>query len=124
MACRVLVVEDDEGTAYALGHMFRLHGFDVRIAYDGAEALAAAHQHRPHIGFLDLELPDITGFELARQLRHRLGRAIVLIAVSGLGEPDDVGRAMRSGFDAHYTKPADPGKLVALARGAFAGSME
>lgn len=83
-------------------------GHQVRIAYDGAAAIDEARDFSPEIVFLDIGLPGMSGYEVARALRAEQGdRKMVLIALSGYGEDEDAERSMASGFDRHILKPID-----------------
>jgi two-component system CheB/CheR fusion protein len=83
-----------------------LSGHDVREARDGATGLAAAAEVHPDVALIDIGLPDIDGYEVARQLRANLtNKRIPLIALSGYGRPADLKRALDAGFDSHLTKP-------------------
>lgn len=123
-ACRVVVIEDHVEAAYTLEHVFRLHGLDVRVAHDGHRGLASIREHDPHVVFADLELPDITGFELARRVRRELGDRLMLVSVSGAGDPEVVAASRAAGFDAHFATPANPFALLAVARAAQARSKD
>lgn len=120
---RVLVVDDNEDGAQTLGALLTANGHDVRVFYDARTALAAATANPPEIAFIDLNMPVMDGFELARKLRELpSSQAIRLIAVTGMGREADVMRSRAAGFDAHLTKPADPEKIEELAAGARADS--
>ena len=121
-SCRVVVVEDHVEAAYTLEHVFRLHGLDVRVAHDGIGGLVAIREHKPHIVYSDIELPDISGFELARRVRREFAHSLTLVSVSGLGGSDVTAASHAAGFDAHFAKPANPFALIALAREALARS--
>jgi signal transduction histidine kinase/CheY-like chemotaxis protein len=118
---RVLVVDDNEDGAQTMAALLSANGHDVRVFCNATEALAASTEHPPEIAFLDLNMPVMDGFELARRLRDLpSGQQIRLIAVTGMGREADVMRTRAAGFDAHLTKPADPEKLLELAAGAGA----
>jgi CheY-like chemotaxis protein len=113
-AVRVLVVDDNEDAAEMCATLLELAGHDVRRAYNGRSALALANAFRPRVVLLDIGLPDIDGYEVARALRRAPWAAgILLIAVSGWGQEQDKQRALEAGFDHHLTKPID---LSALER--------
>jgi CheY-like chemotaxis protein len=111
---RVLVVEDDEDCAMLLEEILTERGFVVEVAHDGKSALEAAERVKPEVGVLDVGLPDMDGFELARRLRKlgESGRTMRLIALSGYGSEDDIDEARAAGFDLHLTKPVLPGTLA------------
>jgi PAS domain S-box-containing protein len=112
-AVRVLVVDDNEDAAEMCATLLELAGHDVRRAYNGRSALALATAFRPRVVLLDIGLPDIDGYEVARLLRRAPWAAgISLIAVSGWGQERDKQHALEAGFDHHLTKPID---LQALA---------
>ena len=118
---RVMVVDDNEDGAQTMGALLSANGHDVRVFYAAVEALAAAAQNPPDIAFLDLNMPGMDGFELARRLRDLpSGQQIRLVAVTGMGREADVMRTRAAGFDAHLTKPADPERLLEFAAGAGA----
>lgn len=106
---RVLVVEDDEDCAMLLQEVLRERGFEVEVAHDGASALEHASRMNPQVGVVDVGLPDMDGFELARRLRKmEAGSRMHLIALSGYGSAEDVREAHAAGFDLHLTKPVLP----------------
>lgn len=107
-AVRVLVVDDNVDSANSLSRLLALDGHDVRIAYDGAGALASAVAARPDAILLDLGLPDRNGYEVAVELRaHPDLRDAMLIALTGWGQPEDRRRSREAGFDHHLVKPVD-----------------
>jgi len=113
--CRVLVVDDNVDGAESLAVLLRLGGHDVRVCHDGPAGLALADEFRPGLVFLDIGLPGLDGYEVARRLRAQLGPdGIVLVALTGYGQEEDVLRARQAGFDHHLVKPADPAALTAL----------
>ena len=114
-APRVLVVDDSIDVADSLSLLLRTLGATARVAYGGAEALAAFTEFRPELVLLDLGMPRMDGFETARRMRESSwGRKATLIALTGWGEEGTRRRAIEAGFDTHMTKPADLGKLQAL----------
>jgi PAS domain S-box-containing protein len=100
----VLVVDDNVDAAELLGDLLRASGYAVTIAHDGPEALAVAARTRPEVALIDIGLPVMDGYELARKLRDLLGDAR-LIAVTGYGQQRDRDRSRAAGFDAHLVKP-------------------
>jgi len=111
---RVLVVDDNRDAADTLAHLFGAAGYEVRTAYDGPEALTVADDFRPEAAVLDIGLPQMDGYEVARRLRGRFGAGLLLVAVTGYGTEEDRRRAVDAGFDAHFAKPADPIALTRL----------
>lgn len=109
---RVLVVDDNRDAADTLGWLLELRGAEVRVAYGGAAALTQAETFHPHIGLFDIDMPGMTGLELAREMRKRADDGpLLLIAVTGVSDADAVARTAAAGFDRHVTKPADPAEL-------------
>lgn len=115
MRRRVLVVDDNVDAADSLAILLRLQGHDVRMAHDGLEALQVAESFRPEVVVLDIGLPKLNGYEVARALRAEpWGREPVLIAVTGWGHETDRRRSAEAGFDHHLVKPVDPAALHEL----------
>jgi CheY-like chemotaxis protein len=112
---RVLVVDDYPDSAETTCALLSMLGHNCRFAISGARALIEAAQFEPTIAILDIGLPDISGFELARQLREQFaGRSLFLAALTGWGQPGDRTRAFAAGFDHHLLKPASRDKLVQI----------
>jgi PAS domain S-box-containing protein len=112
---RMLVVDDNVDAAQTLGAILELHGHDVRVAYTGAEGLRIAEEWKPEVGVLDIGMPDLNGYELARGIRERcLDQQPLLIACTGWGQQEDVARAQEAGFDHHLVKPVDPDAVLRL----------
>jgi CheY-like chemotaxis protein len=109
---RILLVDDYPDALEVWSLYLKMCGFDVVTASDGAEALDAAVHHRPDIAILDLEMPGMSGYELARRLRaDATTSAIPLIAVSGHSQPSRIEEARKAGCDLVLTKPCDPDRL-------------
>jgi two-component system CheB/CheR fusion protein len=106
---RLLVVDDNVDGAESLAVLLRLDGHEVRTAYDGPSALAAAAVHRPEAVLLDIGLPKgMDGYEVARRLRRQQGlEGVLLVAVTGYGQDEDRRRTREAGFDAHLVKPVE-----------------
>jgi two-component system CheB/CheR fusion protein len=112
---RILVVDDNGDGAESVAMLLEHAGHAVRTANDGAEALAKAAEFRPDIVVLDIGLPDMDGYEVARRLRGRSETSkALLIAMTGYGQPEDLARAKAAGFDHHVIKPASQEKLINL----------
>jgi signal transduction histidine kinase/CheY-like chemotaxis protein len=112
---RVLVVEDNPDTAESLKMMLEHFGHRVRVTHDGPAALNAAQAEPPDVVLMDIGLPVMDGYELARRLRDLPGMAqATLVAISGYGRDEDKERAVGAGFHVHLTKPVDPDRLEAL----------
>lgn len=110
---RVLIVDDHRDVANGLARMLRIAGFEVRTALGPKEALALADDFRPRVAILDIGLPEMDGYTLARELRARLGESPpILIALSGYSQAEDKRRSEASGFALHLVKPMDVDVLV------------
>jgi PAS domain S-box-containing protein len=110
---RVLVVDDNVDAAQTMAMLLRLLNHDVvHVVHDGPAALKAAQEFKPDVIFLDIGLPGISGYEVARQLRERAEfRDVLLVAVTGYGQSDDRQRSQQAGFDHHLVKPVAPEAL-------------
>ena len=109
---RILVVDDNQDAANSLAMLLRMKGHDVRTAYDGIEAVDAAATHKPDIVLLDVGLPRLNGFDVARRIREAEdNRNVILVALTGWGHDEDRRRSKEAGFDHHMVKPADPAAL-------------
>ena len=107
-AARILVVDDNADAADSLGSLLQLEGHTVSVTYNSADALARLGEFKPEIVLLDIGLPDIDGYEVARRIRSLPEHAHVrLIALTGYGQADDRQRAKASGFDDHLVKPVE-----------------
>jgi signal transduction histidine kinase len=112
---RVLVVEDNQDAQDALRFLLEIWGHEVVVAGDGASGIRAAMAHRPEIALVDLGLPIVDGYEVARQIRAALGTsAPLLIALTGYGAPEQRSQALAAGFDLHIVKPVEPDRLASL----------
>ena len=112
---RVLVVDDNIDAAEGLALWFKLKGFEERMAFDGPAALTAAENFHPEVVILDIGLPGLDGFEVARRLRAQPGMAhALLIALSGYGPAQARCCPQAAEFDYHLAKPVDPDKLYTL----------
>jgi PAS domain S-box-containing protein len=112
---RILVVDDNVDAAESVSMILQLGGYDVQCVYDGLSVLAAARRYRPDAIVLDIGLPGISGYEVARLLRQQPEfQRTLLIAVTGYGQEADRRRSDEAGIDHHLTKPVDPEALQAL----------
>lgn len=111
---RVLLIEDDADAREVLQLSLEAGGQPTAVAGTGAEGVALAETLRPDVVFVDLKLPDIDGFEVARQLRARLGRDVRLVALTGFARPVDREATAAAGFDDHLIKPVDAEAILAL----------
>jgi signal transduction histidine kinase len=106
---RVLIVDDNLDAATSLAMVLRLEGHEVSLAHDGPAALAAIDQHRPEVVFLDIGLPGMSGYEVARRAREGGSmRDGLLVAMTGYGQDQDRQNCHEAGFDLHLVKPVDP----------------
>jgi CheY-like chemotaxis protein len=111
----ILLVEDYEDAAQSLALLLSLHGHEVIIARDGAQAIAAALHERPHFILLDIGLPGVNGYEVAATLRQQAScKDTVIIAVTGYGQAEDRRRSFAAGIDHHLLKPVDSDVLIGL----------
>ncbi len=112
---RILIADDNADFADSLGALLTGRGHEVRVVYDGAEALSTAARFNPDFVFLDIGMPRVHGYEVARRLRDQPGNSdCVLVAVTGWGQEDDRNRAREAGFDRHLVKPADPADIETI----------
>ncbi|HET9489420.1 MAG TPA: ATP-binding protein [Methylomirabilota bacterium] len=113
--CRVLIVEDNNDAREMLSLALSLDGHEVHEAVDGTSGLAKAIALRPDVALIDVGLPGLDGYEVARRLATVAGReSMRLIAITGYGQAEDRRRALDAGFDAHVTKPVPPDQLAEL----------
>jgi signal transduction histidine kinase/CheY-like chemotaxis protein len=106
-AFRMLLIEDNADSRELLALLLERLGHRVFTADDGVRGLAEALQQRPQVLLVDIGLPGMDGYAVARRVRAELGRSVYLIALTGYGQPEDRKRALDAGFDAHFTKPVD-----------------
>ena len=111
----VLIVDDNRDAADSMAALLGMEGYDVRVAYDGTQAVAAVDRRRPNVVLLDIGLPGMDGFQVAQHLRADTGNgAIVIVAVSGYGNEEHRARSSESGFDHHLVKPIEPSVISEL----------
>ncbi len=116
--CRVVVADDNRDTADSLAIMLRLSGHEVHVAYDGEDAVDLVRRHRPDVALVDIGMPRLDGYGVARRLRAEpWGDTLVLAALTGWGQASDRAAAAAAGFDHHFTKPVDPVAVEALLNG-------
>jgi CheY-like chemotaxis protein len=116
---RVLVVEDNKDTLATLAAVLRYEQYDIVTAPDGRMALEMAKAYPPDVVLLDIGLPGMDGYEVAKALRKLMPQpgSLYIAAVTGYGKPEDKKRATEAGINAHLTKPADPREIVRLLKG-------
>ena len=113
-ARRVLVVDDNSDAAESLAMLLEVRGNEVQVAYDGLEALDKEGEFNPQVVLLDIGMPKMSGYEVARRIRAARGDAVMIVAITGWGQEDDRRRAREAGFDHHFTKPVDFAALISL----------
>jgi CheY-like chemotaxis protein len=119
-ARRILLVDDNQDAAQALRLLLEADGHEVRVAADGASGLELARTYRPEVVLLDIGLPKMDGYELARRIRADAAlQGTVLVAVTGYGQMHDRARASASGFHHHLVKPVEYRDLQEVLRAAF-----
>jgi signal transduction histidine kinase/CheY-like chemotaxis protein len=111
----LIVADDNVDALQSLAMLLEMEGHTVRVASDGSAALALAQQRMPDVMLLDIGMPGLNGYEVARRVRDlKAGDAVMLIALTGWGQPADRARASEAGFDHHLTKPIDHEELAGL----------
>jgi signal transduction histidine kinase len=112
---RILVADDNNDALESLATLLQLSGHEVYTAANGAMALESAEQHRPEVALLDIGMPKLDGYEVARRIRAQpWGQRITLVALTGWGQDSDRRRSQEAGFDSHLVKPLDLDKLTEL----------
>ena len=105
-------MDDNHDSADAVALILQMEGHNVKAVYTGSEALSLAEEFQPHVVLLDIGMPQLNGYEVARRLRDEpWGKKVLLIAQSGWGHSDDLRRSQEAGFNLHLTKPIDFQKL-------------
>jgi two-component system, OmpR family, response regulator len=112
---RILLVDDSVDAAMAMSMLLEALGHEVRTEHDGPRALASVDEFRPDVVVLDIGLPGMNGFDVAREMRKRpVTKDVLLLAMTGYGSDADRQDAMNAGFDHHLTKPVSIADLEAL----------
>jgi CheY-like chemotaxis protein len=112
---RIVIADDNRDAAESLAVLMRLEGHEVRLAHDGRAARDLIDGFRPDAALLDIGMPGLTGYELARHVREQPQlQGMRLIAITGWGQTADKARALSEGFDVHMTKPVEVSRLVEL----------
>jgi len=111
-ALSILLIEDHEDAREAMRALLELDGHAVEAAADGPGGIALLRQSHPDVALIDIGLPGLDGYEVARRIRALGGRQPFLVALTGYGQPEDRQRAAEAGFDAHLVKPVDPPELT------------
>ena len=114
---KVLIADDNQDAADSLAMLLRMEGHDVTVVYDGSRAVAAIETFQPEVAVLDIGMPELDGYEVAKQVRSSSVDALItLIAVTGWGQALDKTRAAVAGFDHHFTKPVELEDLAQVLR--------
>ncbi|MGB3623315.1 MAG: ATP-binding protein [Ketobacter sp.] len=113
-AKRILIIDDNEDAANSLALLLEMQGHVTATAYSGSDGIIQSSSYNADVILLDIGLPDMSGYDIARTLRKALTANTLLIATTGWGQQKDIDMALEAGFDAHLTKPLDLGKLVTL----------
>lgn len=121
---RILIVDDNKDLATSLARLLRLLGHEAEVVFDGLKAIDAVRAYQPHVILLDLGLPNLDGYQVARNLRQEGFKDIVIIALSGYGQEEDRRRSREAGMDYHVTKPANVKTLNDLIARPIGESME
>lgn len=109
---RLLVVDDNQDAAVSLAMLLKLQGHEVRVAHSGMAALEMTRSYLPHVVFLDIGMPEMDGYEVARRMRQQPGlENTVLSALTGWGQQEDRRRTSEAGFNHHLVKPPEPKAL-------------
>jgi CheY-like chemotaxis protein len=112
---RVLLADDNCDAADTLATLLRIEGHEVTVVHDGQSALDRFDAIQPEVMLLDIGMPGLSGYDVARSVRRgTLGRAVTLIAITGWGQDSDKDRALTAGFNHHLTKPVEPDQLLRL----------
>lgn len=125
----ILVVDDNQDAADSCGILLELDGHEVTVAYNGTDGLKSAEKARPHVMLLDIGLPDLNGYQIAKRVRQSSwGQGISLVAITGWGQEYDKSRALAAGFDRHLTKPVSleqlRSALLAVTRPSFEAGLD
>jgi CheY-like chemotaxis protein len=111
---RILIVDDNQDLATSLARLLRLLGHEVEVVFDGRKGIEAARTYRPRVVLLDIGLPNLDGYQVARTLRQEGFNDTMIIAISGYGQEEDRQRSREAGIDHHVTKPVDVKTIAEL----------
>ena len=111
---RVLVIDDNDDARKSLAILLAFDGHETYEAANGVRGIELASHVRPEVALIDIGLPDLSGYEVARRVRMELSSGVALVAVTGYGQPEDQRRAFDAGFDAHLVKPITIEQLNAV----------
>src|SRR5262245_19510524 len=114
---RILLADDDRDATLSLSTLLRLEGYEVRHVYDGGATLEAVREFQPDLVLVDIGMPKLSGYDVARHFRERYGKeGPVLVALTGWKQASDRILVTLAGFDHHVAKPYDPARLLELVR--------
>jgi PAS domain S-box-containing protein len=114
---RILIADDNRDAAESLAMLLQIDGHECRVVHDGRAAIEEFASFRPEVALLDIGMPEVNGYEVARTIRQgSLGRAVTLIALTGWGQDRDKVRALAAGFNHHFTKPVEPARISEILR--------
>jgi CheY-like chemotaxis protein len=111
---RILVVDDNRDVADAYARLIHVFGYEPKTVYDSTKSVDEAAAFHPDMALIDIRMPGMDGYEVARRIRQQLGKEIVLVAVTGFAWEESAQRAFQAGFDKHVTKPLSAVKLKEL----------
>ena len=115
---RILIVDDNKDSADSLGMLLRHRGNEIRTAHDGLQAVEVAETFRPELVLLDIGLPKLNGYDVARRIRQQeWGRDVILVALTGWGQDEDRRRSREAGFNFHMIKPVELASLEKMLAG-------
>ena len=112
---RILIVDDNQDSTESLAMLLKLKGNETHTAFDGMQAVATAEAVRPDLILMDIGMPKLNGYDAARRIRQEpWGKNLVLIALTGWGQQEDLEKSRQAGFDGHLVKPVAPTTLMEL----------
>jgi CheY-like chemotaxis protein len=114
---RVLIADDNRDAAETLAMLLQIEGHEVHVVHDGRAAVSAFTEFHPEVALLDIGMPELSGYEVARRVRENVeGQTVTLIALTGWGQERDKEQALAAGFNHHFTKPVEPARISKILR--------
>jgi len=114
---RVLIADDNRDAAETLAMLLQIEGHEVHVVHDGRAAVSAFADFNPEVALLDIGMPELSGYEVARRVRENIhGQTVTLIALTGWGQERDKEQALAAGFNHHFTKPVEPARISKILR--------
>jgi CheY-like chemotaxis protein len=110
---KILIVDDNEAAAEVLGKLLAFRGYSIECVYSGEDALKIVSEYEPDAALIDIGLPDISGYDVARRMKNE-NTSTLLVAITGFGQERDKKEAHTAGFDHHLTKPASLADIEAV----------